>query len=71
MSSVRCGRAISVCCVVEHRTVPRTIRRCTALLKIEWQIVAMQRFEEVREYFSPVREAFVVKVVGFGEQGAK
>ena len=41
------------------------------LLKIEWQIVAMQRYEGVWEYFSRVREAFVVRVVRFGEQGVK
>ena len=40
-------------------------------LKIEWRIVAMQRYEGVWEYFSRVPDAFVVEVVRFGEQGAK
>ena len=40
-------------------------------LKIERKIVAMQRYEGVREYFSRVRETFVVEVVSFGERGAK
>ena len=31
----------------------------------------MQRCEEVWEYFSHVREAFVFEVVRFGERGAK
>ena len=34
-------------------------------------IVARQRYEGVREYFSGVWEAFVVQVVRFGERGAK
>ena len=71
MFPVRCGGAISVCYVVEHRTAPRTSRRRAVLLKIEWQIVAMQRYEGVREYFSHVPEAFVVNVVKFGERGAE
>ena len=31
----------------------------------------MQRYEEVREYFSCVWEAFVIEVVRFGERGVK
>ena len=31
----------------------------------------MQRYEEVREYFSRVLEAFVVEVVTFGERIVK
>ena len=31
----------------------------------------MQRYEELREYFSHVREAFGVDVVKFGEQRVK
>ena len=46
---------------------PRTIRRHMVLLKIEWRIVAIQRYEWVWEYFFRVQEAFVVKVVRFGE----
>ena len=57
--------------MVEHRAAQRTIRRRAVLLKIEWQIVVMQRYEGVREYFSHVREVFLVKVVRFGERGAK
>ena len=60
--------------MVEHRAAQRTIRRRAVLLKIEWQIVVMQRYEGVREYFSHVREAFVVEVVEvvkFGERGVK
>ena len=68
---MRCVGAISICCVVEHGAVPMSIRCRVALLKIEWQIVAMQRDEGVQEYFSHVREAFVVKVVIFGERGTK
>ena len=67
---VRCEGAVSVCCVVEHLAAPRTIRCHAVLLKIEWQIVAMQRYEGVWEYFSRVRETFVVKVMRFGEGGA-
>ena len=50
---------------------PRTIRRRAVLLKIKWQIAAMQGYEGVREYFFRVREVFVVRVVRFGEPGAK
>jgi len=39
-----------------------------AVLKIEWRIVAMQRYEGVREYFSLVLEVFVFKVVRFSEE---
>ena len=31
----------------------------------------MQSYEEVREYYSCVLEAFVVEVVRFGERGVK
>ena len=41
------------------------------LFCIEWRNVAMQWYEGVREYFSRVREAFVVEVVRFGERLAK
>ena len=71
MFPVRCGGAISVSSVVEHRAAPRTIRLCAVLLEIEWRIVVMQRYERVWEYFSFVQEAFVVKVVRFGERGAE
>ena len=36
---------------------------------MEWQIVAMQRYEGVQEYFSRVREASAVKMVRFAESG--
>ena len=71
MFPVRCGGAISVRCVVEYRAAPRRIRRHAVLLKIEWRIVAMQRYEGVREYFFRVREAFVVNVLRFGERGVE
>ena len=51
--------------------MPRNNLSHAVLLYIEWRIVAMQRYEGVREYFSRVREAFVVEVVRFGERGAK
>ena len=41
------------------------------LLSTEWRIVAKQRYEDVWEYFSHVREAFVVKMLRFGERGVK
>ena len=41
------------------------------VLEIEWQIVAMQRYKGVQEYFQHVREAFVVKVMRFGERGVE
>jgi len=41
------------------------------LFKMEWRIVAMQRYEGVQEYFCCVREDFVVEVMRFGERGAK
>ena len=52
-------------------TRPEASLSRAVLLNIDWRIVAMQWYEGMREYFSRVREAFVVKVVKIGKQGVK